>query len=516
MMTGLTSPSKSISLRDLFPSASFVGCADIFVQHATADSRQCLSGSLFALLPGSQAHGEFYLSNAIARGAKAILTERVLPHVNLPQCVLHHSVRSGYGSLCHALLGNPAQKLSISAVTGTNGKTTTAWLIRTILKEAGIQCGFLGTIEYNDGLVSEKSTLTTPSPEQLAEWFQRMVTLGTTHVAMEVSSHALAQQRVAGIEFETAVLTNITHDHLEYHKTPEAYVSAKQELFRYCKPTADCVVNLDDPVVRQFSKWCPSRFPALDENGTFHFHSTDSQNKDATLWAETVRSSFEGTEFIVEKDGSRITMKTSLLGEHNVSNILAAIGAVSRYQIPLTTIAKAIESVTSIPGRMEQVESCNSIRGIVDYAHTPDALRNAIQSLKKITAGRLILVFGAGGDRDRQKRPMMGRIAQMADVAILTNDNPRNEVPVEIANEVISGCDSSALTLIQKLDREEAIRYAVNIAEPGDSVLVAGKGHERTQMIGHVAHHFDDWDILRTAIQLSHTKHAVVPQKISA
>jgi len=474
----------AVNLRQLFPSASFVGCGDVRVTHAVANSLECRPGDLFAALRGTNRDGHDFLSEAVERGAKFLLVERPDPSLKIRQCIVRNT-RKSYAELCEALAGSPSRKVGIAGVTGTNGKTTTCWLIRSILSTAGRQTGILGTVEYHDGLAGETSGLTTPDSKQLSSWLSRMVRNRTTHAAIELSSHALSQDRAAGIQIDAAVITNITQDHFDYHGSYANYRTAKQRIFSQLKPGGLAVLNADDPGS------LASRMFAPQKVRTYGIESP------ADFVAEILEESVSGTRFRISFDGDEAEVFTSLVGRHNVSNCLAAAAAVSEWGISLEQTAWGIESLKSVPGRLQKINVGQPHAVFVDYAHTDDALRRVIQTLRHLTIGRVICVFGAGGDRDQAKRPLMGAVASQADLAIITTDNPRSEDPSVIAGEILSGFDPHAPRPIVELDREQAILRALDLARPDDCVVIAGKGHESVQIISTETRPFDDREVVR-------------------
>jgi UDP-N-acetylmuramoyl-L-alanyl-D-glutamate--2,6-diaminopimelate ligase len=484
----VSSVPATVTLRRLFPVASFVGCGDVRVPFATDRSSDCRSGALFAVIRGHRADGREFIGDAISRGAAALLVEHPLPDVALPQCVVR-DVRRAYGELCSALRGFPSRHLGIAAVTGTNGKTTITWMIRSILQAAGSGCGLLGTIEYYDGIRTERSRLTTPDARSLAEWLGSMAANGTTHAAMELSSHALDQRRAAGTLIDAAVITNITQDHFDYHQTFEAYRQSKLRIMEYLKPAGIAVVNVDDP----------GSASCLDDaiKRTLTYGLEQPADVSATIRHE----SLQGTLFTLNLSGETIEVHTPLVGRHNVSNALAAAAVANHFGIDKKDIAAGIESLVAVPGRMERVSVGQSFEVFVDYAHTDDALRRALQSLRKLTPGRLLCVFGAGGDRDQTKRPKLGQASALADLAIVTSDNPRSEDPEQILRDILAGCTGCPQPPHVDVDRQRAIRWALEQAEPGDSLLIAGKGHETEQIIGTTAHHFDDREVAREVLR---------------
>ncbi len=486
----------SVSLRLLFPQASFVGCADIVVAHVVNHSNDCKTGSLFAAMTGTYLNGTTFIDSAIQNGATSVMVEQPVAEITVPQIIVKN-VREAYAKLTAALNNHPSSELNIAAITGTNGKTTVTWLIRSILQSAGHQTGLLGTIEYNDSKQKEASTLSTPDAQLLSQWLGSMVQQNTTHVAMEVTSHALDQHRLAGTEIDVAVVTNITQDHFDYHQNETAYKKCKATLFNYCKPNGTVVLNLDDANSKSLQA-------EINQSTQLITYSLDES---ANVTASIQEMTLQGSRFLLSIDGEEIGVRTSLFGKHHISNCLAAAAVAHRFGVSLDEIAAGIQSLEIIPGRMERIDCGQSFGLFVDYAHTDDALRKTILALREITTGRIITVFGAGGDRDRSKRALLGRAASLADIAVVTSDNPRTENPQQIIDEIVSGIQT---TTHIEIDRESAIQWAIEEAEPCDILLVAGKGHETEQLIGTKQIPFDDRvvcrNILKNSLQSSRLK----------
>src|SRR5579872_1040993 len=490
-----------VNLRRLFPQASFVGCGDIRTLDATDRSDECGANSLFAVIRGASADGHSFIADAIQRGAKALLVDRPQADVSVPQCVVT-DVRRAYAELCSALMAHPARHLGLAGVTGTNGKTTTTWLIRSILQAAGRQTGLLGTIEYSDGIACEPSNLTTPAPAAPARRLAAMVSLRTTHAAMEISSHALDQRRTAGTLLDAAVVTNITQDHFDYHRNFTAYRRSKLRIFDYLKPAGLAIVNVDDAGSRSCLDDAPKRL------------MTYGLDQPADVWGEITSQSLYGTKFRLSIGTESAAVETALVGRHNVSNCLAAAAACAHFGVGLAEIARGIELLVTVPGRLELIDCGQPFPVFVDYAHTEDALRNCIAALRPVTSGRIICVFGAGGDRDRLKRPLLGRAAAEAELAVVTSDNPRSEDPLAIIRDILEGFAARGRQPYVEVERERAIRWAIQHAGPGDTVLIAGKGHECEQIIGPMRVPFDDREIAReclTALFPADSHHSHLP-----
>lgn len=479
-----------VSLRRLFPQASFVGCADIRVTEATERSDECRPGLLFAALPGRTTHGAHFVPDAVSRGASALLVSRPHPGASVPQCVVPNARRC-YAELCAALAGWPARRLGLVGVTGTNGKTTVTWMIRAILRAAGLQVGLVGTIETDDGVETRPSEMTTPDARSLAQTFSAMVARGTTHAAMEVSSHALDQERTAGMLFDAAVVTNVTQDHFDYHGDFDSYRASKARITGLVKPGGIVAIGTDDP----------GSGGLVDRVDGSRRLTTFAIGRRAAVSATILSESLAGTRFLLHREGRATEIRLPLAGRHNVANCLAAAAAVAAFDVPDDAVVAGLERTARVPGRLERIDCGQPFDVFVDYAHTDDALRRVVRVLKSQTAGRTICVFGAGGDRDRTKRPLLGRAAAEADLAIVTSDNPRSEPPERIAEEIVAGFPIEAHAPIVELDRAEAIRRALAEARPGDCVLVAGKGHETVQIVGTVRAEFDDRAVVRRLLR---------------
>jgi UDP-N-acetylmuramoyl-L-alanyl-D-glutamate--2,6-diaminopimelate ligase len=409
-------------------------------------------------------------------------------------------VRCAYAELSAALASHPSRHLALAGVTGTNGKTTTTWLIRALLRAAGHQAGLLGTIEYHDGVNSLPARLTTPDPATLNEWLNAMVEQRTTCAALEVSSHALDQRRLAGTLLDTAVLTNITHDHLDYHGSFEAYRAAKQKIFTLLKPDGWALVNLDD----EGSRSC---LPAAPRQSL-----TYSLHQPADLRGQLLDITPAGTRFRVVASGWTREFRTTLVGQHNISNCLAAIAVAHSLDLDLDAVQRGLVHFRGVPGRCERIDAGQPFPVYVDYAHTPDGLHKCLAALRPLARERLICVFGAGGDRDPAKRPLMGRtVAEVADLPVITSDNPRSEDPDEIIGQIAAGMTGSLRRPFLEPDRRQAIRWALQHAGPNDLVLIAGKGHETEQIIGTQRLHFDDREVALECLRERHTMVAVAP-----
>ncbi len=478
---------RVVNLRRLLPEAEITGADDVWISGCSSDSRQIHEGELFAALAGSRCHGQDFAADAVARGCAAVLAQRPIAELPVPMCVVPNP-REAFARLCQTLAGCPSRQLKMIGITGTNGKTTTSCLIAGVLSAAEYRVGVLGTLGYLDGRIVEESTHTTPPPERLAPLLARMVRNGCTHAVMEVSSHALDQSRVAGLEFDAACVTNVTHDHLDYHANLSEYRQAKAKIFDYLNIEGFAVFNADDPgsaeLVRRHAG------PAL----------TVGIDSPAEIMAVPVEQFISEQTFLLSAGSETVPVRTQMIGRHHIYNCLAAAAVGLAYGIELTTVARGLESVGHVPGRLERIECGQPFGVFVDFAHTPDALSGVLKTLRQVTAGRLICVFGAGGQRDRQKRPLMGRaVEKAASIAILSSDNPRHEDPLAIIREVLAGFVNPGTVQVIS-DRTSAICMALRMAEPGDCVVIAGKGHETCQIIGDQRLPHDDREVARECL----------------
>jgi UDP-N-acetylmuramoyl-L-alanyl-D-glutamate--2,6-diaminopimelate ligase len=463
------------------------------VAGVTADSRRVEPGWAFVAVPGTRHDGHAFAAQAVARGAVALVLERAVDGP-LPADVARLYVPDARAALAHlaaAFYGHPSRRLTLIGVTGTNGKTTSTYLLEAMLQALGYAPGVIGTISYRYGGRELTAEQTTPGPEELQRLLRDMVAAGVSHCAMEVSSHALAQQRVAGCRFAAALFTNLSQDHLDFHGDMQAYYAAKARLFTEYRPGL-AVVNGDDAAGQALVQEACA--PVL----TYGF----SPQADAAV--EDLHMDAQGIRLQARVQGRRVAIRSPLVGRHNVYNLLGALGVAAGLGWDLERAIGGLETVAAVPGRFERVDAGQPFAVLVDYAHTPDALRNALTAARALTSGRLIAVFGAGGDRDRSKRPAMGRVAaEHADVAVITSDNPRSEEPMAIIRAIEAGYRAAAPTghcqVIE--DRACAIRQAIALARAGDVVVIAGKGHETYQIIGAERHPFDDRHVARQALR---------------
>jgi UDP-N-acetylmuramoyl-L-alanyl-D-glutamate--2,6-diaminopimelate ligase len=483
-MPDTISCAPTVRLRQLLPEATILGADEIVVSACTADSRTCQPGDLFAALMGCHVDGHDFIAQAVRRGATAILAERYIPAAGVPVCVVPDA-RAVFGQICQALAGSPSQKLKVIGVTGTNGKTSTCWLIASVLEAAGFRAGFTGTIFNSDAQTFESSEMTTPPAPMLADWLARMAGNGCSHAVLEVSSHALAQSRTAGIQFAGACITNVRRDHLDFHNSIENYRQAKSRLLRQVSAGGFAILNADDEVCNEF-------LTTFDRAAL-----TVGMENTADVSAAIVERHLSEQTFLLTAGSETVPVRTQIVGDGHVYNCLTAAAVGLMQGISLTHIAAGLERIEKIPGRMERIECGQPFGVFVDYAHTPDALASVLRSLRAVTTGRLICVFGAGGQRDREKRPLMAEAVEAhADLAVVTDDNPRREDAGKIRRDILRGFLRGDAAIV-KHDRGRAITWALGQAEPGDCVLIAGKGHEDYQVIGSQRQWFDDRDVAR-------------------
>lgn len=472
------------SLRAVLPDAVVHGADDIGFPRCASDSRKVKPGDLFVAIHGEKADGLTYVAEAVDHGCAGVLTDRPIDDLRVPFALVSN-VRTAHGRLCQHLAGNPSRAMKVVGVTGTNGKTTTSCLIAGVLSHAGFKSGLIGTLGYFDGDDVEDPTHTTPPPEKLAALLGRMVTGGCSHAVMEVSSHALAQSRIAGIAYDAACITNVTHDHLDYHPSIQDYRQTKKKLFDHLTGEGFAVVNADDPVSAGFLRTLDG--PTL----------TIGIDKTAEIMGSPIEQCASEQTFLITAGSETLPVRTQMIGRHHIYNCLTATAVGLTYGIELPRIIRSLEAAAHVPGRLERIECGQPFSVFVDFAHTPDALEKTLQTLRSVTAGRLICVFGAGGERDQMKRPLMGQIAERnADLAVVTSDNPRREDPMSILIGILKGFSNAERAEIIP-DRGEAIHHALAAARPGDCVLIAGKGHERFQIVGDEQLDFDDREVAK-------------------
>jgi UDP-N-acetylmuramoyl-L-alanyl-D-glutamate--2,6-diaminopimelate ligase len=458
-----------------------VGDDSVEVESLAYDSRKVGPGTLFFCVPGEKVDGHEFAGRAVKAGAVGLVVEEEL-EVDVAQVVVRDA-RAAMAPLAARFWGDPSRELRVVGVTGTNGKTTTAFLIREILEAVGVQCGLLGTVRQVVGGEDESVERTTPEAIDLQATFRRMLDAGDRACAMEVSSHALALHRADAIHFEVALFTNLTQDHLDFHGDMEDYFRSKRKLFEMGPTTA--IVNVDDPYGRRLAESLRSCLTFSVEGAEADFTATNlSFDASGSSFSVDSRSSALRKAFRPDEGtaiGETVEVRTSLPGHFNASNALGALAAARALGVPLRRGAEALAGAERVSGRFEPVDEGQGFAVLVDYAHTPDSLENVLRAARRLTEGRVISVFGAGGDRDRDKRPKMGRAgAAGADLAIVTSDNPRSEVPEAIIEEIVGGIENGAAFEVEP-DRRAAIARALREAAAGDTVVIAGKGHEQGQ-----------------------------------
>ncbi len=490
---------KLLELSQQLLLARIVGDDSVDIRSLEADSRNAGPSCLFFCLPGHTVDGHDYAELALAQGAAALVVSRELP-VAAPQLIVPDT-RRALAQISDYYYGRPSHKLKPVGVTGTNGKTTTTYLIERIWADAGVSAGVIGTIETRYAGRSFPMSGTTPDVLELQKILHGMVEAGTQRCAMEVSSHALHQGRVRGCDFRTAIFTNLTQDHLDYHGTMEAYEAAKGLFFsrlgNVYSDDADerkfAVLNADDSASARFAQLTSAEV------------LTYGIENEADLRASHVTITAAGTSFRLDSPFGSRSVNLKLVGKFNVYNALAALAAALCEGIGLDAAVNSLESIAGVPGRVEPVDAGQQYAVIVDYAHTPDGLENVLNTVKELATGKIICVFGCGGDRDAKKRPIMGRIAaELADDIIVTSDNPRTEDPNLILRDIEAGLKEAGVAAASyelEPNRRAAIEKAVDRASPGDVVLIAGKGHETYQIIGRETHDFDDRLVAKEAIR---------------
>ncbi len=467
------------------------------------DSRRASLGSMFVALRGLRADGVDFVPEAVANGAALVVAECERPaHLSVPWITVTD------GRLALALLGalasrHPSREIPVVGVTGTNGKTTTAYLLASVLDAAGLSAGVLGTVSYRVGNQAREASRTTPEAPDVQALLREMIEVGNRSCVMEVSSHALALKRVDGMHFSAAVFTNLTRDHLDFHADMENYFAAKRRLFEMLDGEAAGVVNADDPRATALTQVCGRSL-------------SYGMQKAADVRPEELSMDLHGVRFRAATPAGPVPIVSTLVGRPNVYNLLAATAAACALGLPAAAISDGLARLPGVPGRFELVSAPDGdVTVVVDYAHTDDALRNLIETARPLAKGRVVTVFGCGGDRDRTKRPLMGMVAaRLSDVVIITSDNPRSEDPAAIIEEIRRGipageaASARAPEVIAVVDRAAAIAKAITLARAGDLVLIAGKGHEKSQTIGTRVLPFDDADVARTALARRHQRSA--------
>lgn len=487
---------------------------DVDVRAVAYDSRNVRKGKgfVFVAVKGEHADGHDFIGKAVEAGAICIVGEKEALGVSVPQLIVGDA-RAALSKVADLLYGSPSKKMTVVGVTGTNGKTTTTYLLESIFREAGFNPGVIGTVNYRYGGSVYAAPHTTPEAPELHNILAEMLSAGVTHCAVEVSSHALAQGRVADCAFRAGVFTNLTHEHLDYHRTMDEYYAAKAILFKgLLKESGGAsVINIDDVWGRRLAAEVDGAFTVSLSKGAMT--KTGKMTKTGSMiYPREYELSGSGIKAVVSTPAGELKISSRLVGEYNLQNILCAVGAAVSIGIPVGAVIAGVQSLRRVPGRLDKLEAGGlGFTAYVDYAHTADALERALEAVRKISKGRVITVFGCGGNRDRLKRPQMGMAsARLSDVTIVTSDNPRDEDPLDIIAEIETGIkgvrryepgnapDGKGYMAVP--DRAAAIRKAVELARPGDTILVAGKGHEDYQIVKGAKTHFDDMEELRRAI----------------
>jgi len=485
------------NLIDGFPHRLLQGALDQEIASVEYDSRRTRPQSLFVCIRGARHDGHRFIPEALSRGAGACLVERDVRGAGgapVPGTIVQvEETRRALSHVAARFYDAPSHELCLTGITGTNGKTTVSYLVEAALQAGGHRAGIIGTVEYRCGGVRREAERTTPEASDLQALLRWMRGQGADAAVMEVSSHSLVLHRVAECAFDVAVFTNLTQDHLDFHETMEDYFAAKAQLFTMLREKGGtAVINLDDPAGKRLREMARAAVV------------TYGLTTEADVTAVAPAYDLQGIRAFIRTPWGTGGLRSPLLGRHNLYNLLAAVGVGGALKIPIERVLEGLVTVHRIPGRLEPVECGQPFKVVVDYAHTPDALEWVLRSLRELSAGRLIVLFGCGGDRDRKKRPLMGEAAvRWADRVILTSDNPRSESPEAILEEIEAGVRSvsgGAERTMRCVDRRDAVRAAVGEARPGDVILIAGKGHETTQVVGETKIPFDDREVAREVL----------------
>jgi UDP-N-acetylmuramoyl-L-alanyl-D-glutamate--2,6-diaminopimelate ligase len=453
---------------------SVAGDAGVTVSDIVYDSRSARPDTVFVAIRGFNTDGHVHAEAAVKAGCVALVVEEPVPDLAVAQFVVADT-REALAVMSAELFERPSEKMSLTGITGTNGKTTTAYFLDSIFRAAGYAAGLIGTVEYRVGDETRPVTRTTPESYDLQKLLKEMTDAGVTHAAMEVSSHAVELKRVTACSFAIKIFTNLSQDHLDFHGDIERYFNTKR-LFMEREP-GKCILNSDDEYGRRLKEAIPDAI-TFSLIGRGDYMATD------------ITKTVEGSRFEVMSPFGMFLMKTKMPGDFNVANAIAAAAAAKTLGVGWEAIIRGVAEMKTVPGRFEKIDLAADFTVFVDYAHTPDSLAKAISTAKELAKARVITVFGCGGDRDKEKRPLMGRAAaSLSDVAIVTSDNPRSEEPGAIITQVLEGCDGKAIV---ETDRRAAIKLAIEMAEPGDIVLITGKGHEKEQIMKDGAVEFDD------------------------
>jgi UDP-N-acetylmuramoyl-L-alanyl-D-glutamate--2,6-diaminopimelate ligase len=465
--------------------------ANLEIKGITCNSKDVKKGFAFVAIKGNRQDGSRFIKEAIARGAGVVVVQDKIPRLDISQKIKFLTVnncRQFLAKTANKFYGFPSDKIKVVGITGTNGKTTIAYLIEALAKESGLACGVIGTITHRFGGKKIIAKNTTPGAAELQSLLAQMQARQIKYCAMEVSSHALDQQRVAGINFSRAIFTNLTQDHLDYHKNLESYFLAKAKLFRYLPARSVAIINNDDRYSYRLKGLTKARI------------LTYGINQKSTVEARDIDFGIHSTKFALVAPKINIKIQTNLVGRYNIYNILAAISWGISENLRIQDIKSAIEKFKNVPGRLQRIGCKKGFSVFVDYAHTPDALFNVISALRQLVKGKIIVIFGCGGERDKLKRPKMGRVvSQLADYAIITSDNPRSECPDEIIKDIQKGIAKNNYCLVP--ERSSAIRRGLSLAKKGDCVLIAGKGHENYQIFKNKIEYFNDRKVAQKCLE---------------
>lgn len=475
-----------MKLRKLFKDIKYKaikGSKEVEISGVCSDSRYVAPGNLFIAKKGEKYDGTDFIPNAVAAGAVAVVTDLYDPYLKNISQIVHDDVSQIEADIAAAYYNYPSNSLFMVGVTGTSGKTTICYLIKHILDSSEMKTGLIGTVECYLGKNRFSSTLTTPDNVLIQKYLKEMVTEGCQSAALEVSSHGLEQGRLSNVNFNVGIFTNLSQDHLDYHHNFENYADAKKRLFDSLSYSGVAIVNIDD-------EWSAK----MIESTKAKIISYGVENSKADFFASDIKFSLEGLEFVLHYFGGKQKVKSKVIGRFNVYNILAAIAASLEAKIPIEQITKHISNFSGAPGRLERVKSKKDFHVFVDYAHKPDALKNVLITLKELKPKKIITLFGCGGDRDKGKRPIMGKIAsELSDLTIITSDNPRSEPPMQIISEIEKGFKTKNYQIEE--DRALAIEKAMALAGKNDIVLIAGKGHESSQVFANKTILFNDREI---------------------
>ena len=478
-------------LRSFDAQIALQGIPDLAITGVCEDSRQVSAGHLFVARAGAKSSGHAFIDHAKTRGAVAIVTESNIAGCALPQIVVTNAARatSVLANLHH---GQPSRAMRCLAITGTNGKTTTTYLLRQLLAKVNQKCGLIGTVEIDDGKSRREAEMTTPSACDVAAMLAEMRDHGCRAVALEASSHALEQSRLAGVQFAGAAFTNLTGDHLDYHKTMGAYAGAKAKLFESLDAESVAIINDDDKASDRMIQDCASKIARFGFGPRADYRASD------------VQVTAQGSRFRLHTPDGNADVQMKLIGKHNIENALTAAALAAEVcGISIHQIVAGLQDAGGAPGRLQSVDAGQPFAVLVDYAHTDDALENVLSALRPLAKGKLRVLFGCGGDRDPLKRPRMAKVSETyGDAIYVTSDNPRTEDPMKIIEQIVPGFSkSTAKSVFVEADRRVAIERLIADARAGDVVLIAGKGHENYQVVGTEKHHFDDVEEARRVIQ---------------